>query len=203
LVAVKQGIKVSRSVCTIKTELVAGISLILKYFDELSFKKTKQRSQVLSFNLFHLTMTVVSATIISRKPTKDTLTTDIGNQMFFEPDGEAGSLYFDTTPICNYLNRGIGDQEKNKRDSYVISPKQVKRLSDIKHLAFGIDIPETDCHAQSRSIPCHDKDDPNEWCLQRVELSVGGIKLFDKNGGADCLLKTHGGTKDYGINTIA
>lgn len=97
-----------------------------------------------------------------------------GDHARFDPFGSDDSPYFDNTPICNYLNRGIGDQENGLRDSYILSPPQVNSLSDIKHLWFGLDLPQNNCKDNPRSIPCSDKDDPKDWCVERVELSVAG-----------------------------
>lgn len=108
--------------------------------------------------------------------------------------------YFDQTPICNYLDRGIDDQAPGKRDWHVVMPPGVQTLSDIDHVAFGLDLPATRCQDNPRSIPCSDDTDPRTWCVRRVELQVLGLKLLDMSGPTDgCLLTAKGGEGDAGI----
>lgn len=108
--------------------------------------------------------------------------------------------YFDQTPICNYLERGIDDQSPGRRDSHVVMPPGVSTLSDIHQVAFGLDLPATRCQDNPRSIPCSDDSDPRRWCVKRVELEVLGLKLLDMSGPSDgCLIAARGGAADDGI----
>src|SRR5690606_5942076 len=49
------------------------------------------------------------------------------------------SDYVETTPICNYLERGLDDLD-GQSDIYSLSPVNVRTLADIDRLAFGLDI---------------------------------------------------------------
>lgn len=98
-----------------------------------------------------------------------------------------GSLYTNTTPICHYLDRGINDFQSGKRDTYVIADPKIKTLADIDHITFGVDLPYTSCQANPKSIPCTDQDNTTNWCVERVEMSVAGYKLYDHSESDGCL----------------
>lgn len=124
-----------------------------------------------------------------------------GEARFGEPEDD--SLYFDTTPICNYLERGLDDQQPGQRDGYVVQPPGVDTLSDIDRIAFGLDLPAKRCTDNPRTVPCIAEADPKSWCVQRVELEVLGMKLVDLSGPSrGCLLTAHGGTDEAGISHI-
>ena len=123
-----------------------------------------------------------------------------GDARFGEP--EEGP-YFDLTPICNYLERGLDDQAPGQRDGYVLQPVGITTLSDINRIAFGLDLPATHCSDNPRTLPCTADADPKSWCIQRVELEVMGLKLVDLSGPTKgCLMTAHGGEKEAGITTL-
>ncbi|MEZ4465452.1 MAG: hypothetical protein R3F43_13495 [bacterium] len=110
------------------------------------------------------------------------------------------SPYYDLTPICNYLERGLDDQQPGFRDGYVLQPPGIETLADIDRIAFGLDLPATHCSDNPRSIPCSADTDPKSWCIERVELELLGMKLVDLSAPTNtCLLTAHGGTQEAGI----
>ena len=116
----------------------------------------------------------------------------------------AGSPYYDLTPICNYLERGIDDQQPGKRDGYVLQPPGIATLADIDRIAFGLDLPATHCSDNPRTVPCSADTDPKSWCIERVELELMGMKLVDLSAPtSSCLLTAHGGTKEAGITGLS
>ncbi len=108
-------------------------------------------------------------------------------------DGECTD-YFETTPICNYLERGINDFN-DTTDKYQLSPVNVRTLADIDRIAFGEDIPMSRCQDQNPSFPCRDVDIADDWCIEGLELSMMGFTLFSKSADPSegCLLNVGGG----------
>lgn len=114
---------------------------------------------------------------------------------------EEECVYWDSTPICNYLDRGLNDHEVFTQDGYPVFQDNLRVLDDLDHLKFGLDLPADHCVANNHSVPCADKDDSTEWWIDSVRLSSGGVVLFqaDKPVGAINLLIARGGAGDDGI----
>lgn len=104
------------------------------------------------------------------------------------------SDYVETTPICNYLERGLDDLD-GQSDIYSLSPVNVRTLADIDRLAFGLDIPRDRCLDPNHAFPCTDKDIHDDWCINGVKLSALRHTLFSKeaNSASGCLFMAHGG----------
>ena len=109
--------------------------------------------------------------------------------------------YWESTPICNYLDRGIDDFMMNTEDQYFVFQENVEFLSDLDRLRFGLDLPATHCNAMSHGVPCADKDYSTEWRIDSVRLSVAGVPLFfeTKPAGAPFLIIARGGFGDEGM----
>lgn len=112
---------------------------------------------------------------------------------FLCADGECTD-YVETTPICNYLERGINDFS-GASDRYALAPVNVRTLADVDRLAFGEDIPPDRCLDANHSYPCTDKDIQDGWCIHDVEVTVLGFTLFSAAAQtpSGCLLTVHGG----------
>lgn len=102
--------------------------------------------------------------------------------------------YVETTPICNYLERGINDFQ-GLSDHYSLAPVNVRTLADLDRLAFGLDIPRHRCLDANPSFPCTDKDIHDDWCISGIELTALGFTLFssEATNASGCLLMVHGG----------
>ncbi|HWP66999.1 MAG TPA: hypothetical protein VNO26_13955 [Candidatus Limnocylindria bacterium] len=106
----------------------------------------------------------------------------------------AGPAYQDQTPICHYLERGIGDLEAGKRDVHALVPKGVETLADLDHVTFGLDLPYTRCQDTPRSQPCCDEDETPRWCIEKLEVWIGSKKFFEREEvDGDCTLRVGGG----------
>src|SRR5690606_34754417 len=110
-------------------------------------------------------------------------------------------VYPDTTPICNYLDRGLNDHVQKVADRYMVRQPGVEKLADIDTLRFGLDLPGTYCEDNPHSVPCSDHSYSLDWWLDSVRLSVLGIPLFEATLEPDeqALLKASGGAKQAGI----
>ncbi|HTE54766.1 MAG TPA: hypothetical protein VK698_28125, partial [Kofleriaceae bacterium] len=116
-------------------------------------------------------------------------------------DGDCDGPYQKSTPICNYLDRGLLDHRAQVVDHYVVFQPGVSRLSDIDTVRFGLDLPDSYCKDAPHGFPCSDESYDHSWWIDRVDLSVLGIPLFHEereNGDAN-LLSTGAGAANAGI----
>jgi hypothetical protein len=109
--------------------------------------------------------------------------------------------YLKTTPICNYLDRGIADHRRFVEDRYFVFQPGVTKLSDIDTLRFGLDLPGSYCQDNPHGTPCADASHDLEWWINSVRLSVLGMPFFEAEvaEGEQVLFKAQGGTKQAGI----
>lgn len=108
--------------------------------------------------------------------------------------------YVDQTPICHYLERGIDDFQPGQRNTYVVYPEGVETLSDIDHLTFGLDKPQSKCSDQPHTVPCTDTDVSKEMCIEKIEMYVGTKKLYEEANPGGCVETLQGGKS--GMRTI-
>ncbi|MEM1181796.1 MAG: hypothetical protein AAGM22_25855, partial [Acidobacteriota bacterium] len=104
-------------------------------------------------------------------------------------------------PVCHFLDRGLDDHVPGTTDRYAVTPHGPRTLADIRHLSFGIDVAESHCEWQSHAVPCADHDDPQQWCIQGVGLSVLGFDLFHLEEAEGCLLRPRPGLD--GMRTLS
>lgn len=110
--------------------------------------------------------------------------------------------YVETTPICNYLERGIDDLRKEVTDSYSVVPPGVTTFAGIEKLEFGLDLPATNCNENPHTIPCAGRSYDTEWLIDEVTLSIRGIEFFHevKSPTAQFLKHVSGGSSLGGIS---
>ncbi|WP_437596111.1 hypothetical protein WMF28_26365 [Sorangium sp. So ce590] len=116
-------------------------------------------------------------------------------------DNDCIPPYYDTTPICNYLDRGLRDHRSFTSDTYNVYAPGVRTLADIDKLEFGLDLPATRCKDNPHGVPCADASYTREWWIDEVRLSAHGIPLFEakKATSQPTLLRATGGAGDTGI----
>ena len=107
-----------------------------------------------------------------------------------------------TTPICNYLDRGLLDHRAQVLDRYVVFQPGVKRLSDLGVLRFGLDLPDSYCEDNPHGTPCSDRSYDHRWLIDSVDLSVLGIPLFhdERELGEAFLMAARAGSGNAGIS---
>jgi hypothetical protein len=93
-------------------------------------------------------------------------------------DNDCEGPYLKTTPICNYLDRGLLDHRAQVLDRYVVFQPGISKLADIDTLRFGLDLPDSFCKDNPHGTPCSDKSYDHAWEIDSIDLSVLGIPLF-------------------------
>jgi hypothetical protein len=116
-------------------------------------------------------------------------------------DNGCDGPYQKSTPICNYLDRGLLDHRAQVLDRYVVFQPGISKLSDIDTLRFGLDLPESYCRDNPHTTPCSDQSYDHAWWIDSVDLSVFGIPLFhdERMFGDSNLLVAGAGAGNSGI----